>query len=76
MRMLGNGTYWIKGELGGDLVAAEGIRREKILLFPEFVVGAIEGSLNTSGSKFGGKEKMYMTVTDIVLNRVAADTEH
>ena len=69
MRWLGNREYAIWADLDGFIVEAEHIRRKSIILMLDFKDGRIKGAMNTSGSQFGGKNKMFMTVVDITLKR-------
>lgn len=68
MRWLGNGEYIIRADLEGDLVAAERIGRKSMNLFLFPKEEFIEASMNTSGPKTGGKEKMFLTTKDVVLH--------
>ena len=68
---LGNGMYLIRGCLEGDIVKAEGIGRPHFWLMIDLKGSLLEGTMNTSGSKIGGKDSMFMTVTNIVLERNA-----
>ena len=62
--------YIVTGDLRGDIIAAEGIRREGTATFPlNWVDGHFEGGLHTSGSSFGGKEKMVLTATRLKLHK-------
>jgi hypothetical protein len=71
-RTLGWGRDWrIDGKLDGDLIPAEQIRRDAItILFDESAGdGALVGGVNSSGSKFGGKEHMILTAQKMKLQR-------
>lgn len=59
--------YIIKGELSGPVVAAEGITRESVSIPLNFIGGAFVGGVHTSGSKFGGKEKMILSASSLTL---------
>jgi hypothetical protein len=48
----------IRGNLNGPVVAAQGITRKSVSIPLNFVGGAFVGGVHTSGSKFGGKEKI------------------
>ena len=62
--------YIVTGDLHGDIIAAEGIRREGTATLPlNWVGGHFEGGLHTSGSSFGGKEKMVLTATRLKLHQ-------
>lgn len=67
MRLLGNTDYIIHTNLEGNLVAAEGIKRDEAKLLLDFKDGGFEGELHSSGSKFGGKEQMMMTAINLKL---------
>ncbi len=67
MRLFGNGKYIIKGDLKGDIVKKEQIQRKSFQFMFSMKNGKIDGGMHTSGSKVGGKEKMKLTVTDIIL---------
>ncbi len=69
MRLLKNRAFIIKADMEGDIVAAEKIHRESIAIFLEMKDGQINASFNTSGSKTGGKDKMYMSAIDFTLSR-------
>lgn len=71
MRKLGNKDYLIQAKLDGPLIAAEDIRRQKIWLMVDLKEQRLEGSLNTSGSHFGGKKRMYLSVRRITLQRAS-----
>ena len=61
--------YIIKGKLDGSVVAVEGITRERISIPLNFNDSAFTGGIHTSGSKFGGKEKMILSATALTLVR-------
>jgi hypothetical protein len=64
-------TDWIiKGSLDGDVIKAEGIRRDGVMVPLDFVGGRFEGGVNTSGSHFGGKDSMWLAAQGLVLDRV------
>lgn len=70
MRLLGNGKYIIHADLNGCLVKDEDIQRKSVhLMLLDFKDDLIEGEINTSGSKTGGKAKMYMKIVNIKLRR-------
>lgn len=71
MRKLGNGEYLIRGRLDGELIAAEKIRRDSFWLMLSQSDNRLTGGLNSSGWKWGGREKMILTVTEIILHRRA-----
>jgi hypothetical protein len=54
-------TDWIiRGSLEGDLIKAEGIRRDTVTLPLNWLDGHFEGSVQSSGSHFGGKDRMWL----------------
>lgn len=57
----------IRGNLNGPVVAAEGITRESVSIPLNFIGGAFVGGLHTSGSQFGGKEKMILSARSLTL---------
>jgi hypothetical protein len=57
----------IRGDLKGPVVAAEGITRESVSIPLNFIGGAFAGGVHTSGSKFGGKEKMILSASSLTL---------
>jgi hypothetical protein len=59
--------YIIKGELNGPIVAAEGITRKSVSIPLNFSGGVLAGGAHTSGSKFGGKEKMILSAMSLRL---------
>jgi len=65
----GSTKYIIDAELGGYIVEKEGIKRERIKIPFNYTDGKIVGGFGTSGSKVGGKEKMILSGTDLVLIR-------
>ena len=69
MRWLGNGEYILTGDLSGDLVARESIRRESFVLMFGFDQGFIDAEMNSSGTPWGGKDRMIMKVVNIHFHR-------
>jgi hypothetical protein len=69
MEALGNGEYIIEGKLKGAIVKDEKISRESFLIMFNLENGVIKGGMHTSGSKFGGKEKMVLTVSPLILKK-------
>jgi hypothetical protein len=69
LRMLGNSRYIIDLELSGPLVEEEQITRSGGKLLLDFENDAFSGGFHSSGSKFGGKEKMVMTVVNLKLKK-------
>ena len=70
MKALGNGDYIISGKLKGALVENGKIEREGFILMFSLSEGKITGEFHSSGSKFGGKDEMVMTVTDVILQKL------
>ena len=63
-------TDWIvRGDLEGDVIKAEGIRRHAVTLPLNLVEGHFEGSVHTSGSHFGGKDTMWLAAPRLRLYR-------
>lgn len=73
MRNTGNGNYIVRANLQGFLVKEERIARDSIAFMFDLVNGSIEGEMNTSGSKCGTRDRMYMKVANIILNRVEGE---
>jgi hypothetical protein len=69
-RWLGNKKYIIDADLNHFLNKKEKIKRESIRIFLDFKRPFLTGGFHTSGSKFGGKEKMVLSGTHIKLTRV------
>ncbi|MBT5539891.1 MAG: hypothetical protein HOK29_13255 [Candidatus Marinimicrobia bacterium] len=67
---LGNKEYIIDADLKHFLNKSEKIKRESIRLFLDFKRPFLTGGFHSSGSKFGGKEKMVLSGTDIKLTKV------
>jgi hypothetical protein len=70
-RWIGNREYIVDAELSGYLVEKEKIERESIRIFIDFENPFLIGGFHTSGSKFGGKEKMILSGTNVKLVRAA-----
>ena len=60
-RWLKNREYIINAELSNYLIEKEKIKRESIRIFLDFKKPFFIGGFHTSGSKFGGKEKMILS---------------
>jgi hypothetical protein len=60
-RWLGNRKYIIDAKLMSYIVFKEKIKRESIRVFLDFENPFFVGGFHTSGSKFGGKEKMILS---------------
>ncbi|MCK4261743.1 hypothetical protein KAX00_01410 [bacterium] len=61
--------YIIVGKLEGAIVQKEGIIRKGVKMPINIKDGKLVGGLHTSGSKFGGKERMILTAFDMSLSR-------
>jgi hypothetical protein len=72
-RSLGWGRdYRIHGQLQGDLIAAEKIRRDAVdVVFDQMDELTLVGGLTSSGTEFGGKESMKLAAGNMRL--VAGD---
>ena len=66
-RWLGNRKYIIDAKLINYLIEKEKIKRESIRVFLDFENPFFVGGFHTSGSKFGGKEKMILSGTKVKL---------
>ena len=73
-RWLGNKKYIIDADLDHFLNKKEKIKRESIRIFLNFKRSFLTGGFHNSGSKFGGKEKMVLSGTNIMLTRVNIQT--
>lgn len=70
-RWLGNRKYIIDAKLTNYLIKKEKIRRESIRVFLDFENPFFVGGFHTSGSKFGGKEKMILSGTNVKLVKIS-----
>ena len=70
-RWLGNRKYIIVAKLTNYLIKKEKIRRESIRVFLDFENPLFVGGFHTSGSKFGGKEKMILSGTNVKLVKIS-----
>jgi hypothetical protein len=61
--------YIISGDLEGAIVAAEGITRKRVMMPLNFSNGSFNGGLNSSGSKFSGKDGMILSAMSLTLSR-------
>jgi hypothetical protein len=75
LRWLGNREYVLEAHLLHVLIKEEDIQRESIRLFLDFKSSFLTGGFHTSGSKFGGKETMVLSGTDIKLSKVMPNTD-
>jgi len=63
-------TDWIvRGSLRGNLIDAERIHRDEVMLPLNWTDGRYEGGVNTSGSHFGGKDSMWLAAAHLHLGR-------
>ena len=69
-RWLGNHKFIIDAKLANYLVEKEKIKRESIRVFLDFENPFLVGGFHTSGSKFGGKEKMIFSGTGLKLVKI------
>ncbi len=69
MEALGNHEFIINGKLKGKIVEKENIERDGFKFMFDYKDEQLKGGFHSSGSKFGGKEKMVLTVVDIVLRK-------
>ena len=69
-RWLGNKKYIINAELSNYLIKKEKIIRESIRIFLDFKKPFFTGGFHTSGSKFGGKEKMILSGISVNLVKI------
>jgi hypothetical protein len=53
------------------IIKKEKIRRESIRVFLDFENPFFVGGFHTSGSKFGGKEKMILSGTNVKLVKIS-----
>ena len=66
---LGSTKYIIEAKLNGYIVKKENIKRESIKIPFNYIENELIGGFGTSGSKFGGKDKMIMSGTNMVLTK-------
>jgi len=63
-------TDWaITGNLEGDVIKAEAIRRASVTMPLDWFGDHFEGGVNTSGTHFGGKESMWLAAGRLRLER-------
>lgn len=63
-------TDWIvRGDLEGDVIRAEGIRRESVSIPLDWIDDHFQGAVNTSGGQFGGKKSMWLAAGRLRLDR-------
>ncbi len=68
-RCLGNKEFIIDAKLSNYLIEKEKIQRESIQIFFDYKKPFFTGGFHTSGSKFGGKEKMILSGTAVKLGK-------
>ena len=61
--------YIITGDLSGAVIAAEGIKRDRVLIPVNFTGTNFTGGVHTSGSKMGGKEHMILSAGGLKLRK-------
>ena len=69
-RWLGNKKYIIDTKLSNCLIKKEKIKRDSIRIFLDFQKPFLTGGFHTSGSKFGGKEKMIFSGNSVKLVKI------
>lgn len=69
-RWLGNKKYIIDTKLSNYLIKKEKIKRDSIRIFLDFKKPFLTGGFHTSGSKFGGKEKMIFSGNSVKLVKI------
>lgn len=62
--------YIIEGQLDGAVIAAEHIRRDRVMLPLDWNEDRFEGGVNTSGTEFGGPPSMVLAAGKLILHRV------
>jgi hypothetical protein len=69
-RMLNIKTdYIIVGRLQGPIIAAEGVTRSEVKIPVNWTGSEFRGSVHTDGSSFGGKNRMVLSASRLVLRR-------
>jgi hypothetical protein len=64
-------TDWaVTGDLEGDMIKAEAIRRTSVTIPLDWSGDHFEGGVNTSGTHFGGKASMWLAAGRLRLERV------
>jgi hypothetical protein len=61
--------YIIKGDLKGDMVAAESIRRSGVSMPLDCTATGYSGGVHSTGSKFGGKAEGILSASSLNLTR-------
>lgn len=69
-RMLNIRTdYIIVGRLLGPIIAAEGVSRSEVKIPVNWTGSEFQGSVHTDGSSFGGKARMGLSASRLLLRR-------
>jgi hypothetical protein len=68
-RLMGNREYIVDAELSGYIIEKEKVRRDSIRIFLDLEQHFLIGGFHTSGSKYGGKEKMILSGTGVKIER-------
>ena len=68
-RLMGNREYIVDAELSGYIIEKEKVKRDTIRIFLDLEQPFLMGGFHTSGSKFGGKEKMILSGTGVKIER-------
>ena len=69
-RMLNIKTdYIIVGNLRGPIIAAEGVARSELKIPVNWTGSEFHGSVHTDGSSFGGKARMVLSASGLLLRR-------
>jgi hypothetical protein len=71
LRWLGNTEFIIDAQLTNYIIEIEKIQRDSIRVFLDYDKPVFTGGFHTSGSKFGGKEKMILSGTGVKLVKKA-----
>jgi len=61
--------YIVRGELHGPVIASEHIERDRVSLPLNWDGDTFQGGLHTSGSAFGGADRMVFSAFDLYLRR-------
>jgi hypothetical protein len=64
--------YVIVGRLAGPIIAREDISRSRVSMPLNFAGGRFVGGVHTSGTKWGGKERMILSASHLILVRTNA----
>ena len=61
--------YIIVGGLRGPIIAAEGVARSEVKIPVNWTGSEFRGSVHTDGTSFGGKDRMVLSASRLVLRR-------